>query len=178
MICVFDELAKFLKTLDGDLPLKIDALEPCSPSLRYSDIHPPTPHPNFLGATHFLSSELLSSGKISGAVMYDPIETVLRFESSNKWPEDLNAIHAAKAAFLGKLAALIEGVAAKKTNSSLGSSAKVNVYADRLDMGFGGFVFRIKVRCDAELKLLTDLPNPMALELECIRRLKSSCIRL
>ncbi|MBW0469103.1 hypothetical protein O181_008818 [Austropuccinia psidii MF-1] len=91
----FNEFAKELKGLneDGFLPLSITSVHPVSEYLRYSSIFVPGPRrlqsyltqPN---ETRYLPSMLCQ----------------LKFESSGKWPESLEAIQKIKAAMLNKIA--------------------------------------------------------------------------
>jgi U3 small nucleolar RNA-associated protein 22 len=109
----FDSLSNFLRkgsqpppagtlgTSRLGLPFTIDAVEPLSSSLRYSELFPPIPHP-------FLGGVAPSSKKVAGAIVSDPILIQVRFGSSSKWPTDLKAIGAAKTAMLIQLANGIE----------------------------------------------------------------------
>jgi U3 small nucleolar RNA-associated protein 22 len=134
-----------------ELPLAIDAVEPLSPCLRYSELFPPTPHPSLGGSAP-------TGKKVSGALMSDPILIQIRFGASSKWPSDLKAIGAAKTAMLIQLANAIEGV----NNKDFGGP--VQVTPNYLDLGYRGYCFRILVRADPEIKMLQGLvsPSPMA----------------
>jgi U3 small nucleolar RNA-associated protein 22 len=133
------------------LPLAIDAVEPLSPCLRYSELFPPAPHP-FLGGS--------SSGtrKVSGALMSDPILIQVRFGASSKWPTDLKAIGAAKTAMLVQLANGIDNLKDKLFDGP------VIVTPSYLDLGYRGYCFRIIVRADPEIRMLQGLvrPSPVA----------------
>jgi U3 small nucleolar RNA-associated protein 22 len=134
-----------------ELPLAIDAVEPLSPCLRYSELFPPTPHPSLGGSSP-------AGKKVSGALMSDPILIQIRFGASSKWPSDLKAIGAAKTAMLIQLANAIEGV----NNKDFGGPLQVT--PNYLDLGYRGYCFRILVRADPEIKMLQGLvsPSPMA----------------
>ncbi|KAL3914887.1 MAG: hypothetical protein SGILL_005901 [Bacillariaceae sp.] len=133
------------------LPLAIDAVEPLSPSLRYSELFPPVPHP-------FLGSASSGSKKVSGAVTSDPVLVQIRFGASSKWPSDLNAIGAAKTAMLLQLANGIDNLNDKNFD---GPTVVTPSY---LDLGYKGYCFRIIVRADPEIKMLQGLvrPSPVA----------------
>lgn len=145
------------------LPLPIDAVEALSPALRYAELFPPTPHP-WLGGGGSTASVSGVGKKISGAIMSDPIEIQIRFGPSSKWPTDIKAMGAAKTAMLVKL---VDGIEAMKkrsygggvSNFYGGHSCITPTYAD---ISFMGYVFRIRVRADPELKLLEGLSKPNA----------------
>ncbi|KAG7353253.1 Nrap PAP/OAS1-like domain containing protein [Nitzschia inconspicua] len=131
------------------LPLAIDAVEPLAPCLRYSEIFPPVPHP-------FLGGPSTGIKKVAGALLSNPILIQIRFGSSSKWPSDLKAIGAAKAAMLVQLANGIESV-----NDGY-FDGPVVVTPSYLDLGYKGFCFRIIVRADPEIKMLEGLASPSA----------------
>lgn len=129
------------------LPLPIDSVEPLSPSLRYSDLFPPLPHP-------LLGGEPAGEKKVSGAIVSNPILIQLRFGSSSKWPTDLKAMGAAKAAMLVQL---INGIEELDPEGFDGPMVVSPTYAD---IGYKGFVFRLVVRADQEIRMLQGLQNP------------------
>ena len=135
-----------------ELPLTIDAVEPLSACLRYSELFPPTPHPS-LGGTSPSNNK-----KVSGAIMSEPILIQIRFGASSKWPSDLKAIGAAKTAMLVQLANGIEG------SNSKDFDGPIQVTTNYLDLGYQGYCFRILVRADPEIKMLQGLvqPSPVA----------------
>jgi U3 small nucleolar RNA-associated protein 22 len=167
----FDSLSDFLRKhslrtepVDGStelasrlgIPLAIDAVEPVSPALRYAELYPPLPHP-FLGSP---TAAISKENKIPGAVLSDPIEILIRFGPSSKWPTDLRAIGAAKTAMLVRI---LDGIESMKKTGFGGSSkfygcpCVTSAYAD---VGWMGYVFRIRVRADPELKMLRSLNKP------------------
>jgi U3 small nucleolar RNA-associated protein 22 len=170
----FDSLADFLRrntattvnTIGGGkkasklgLPLSIDEVEPLSPSLRYSALYPPMPHP-LLGGSNLSGDKR----KISGVVVGEPILIQIRFEGSSRWPSSLNAMGAAKCAMLIQLADGIEKM--KQEPGQLGADdlgafdGPIDVTPNYLDLGYRGFSFRIVVRADQELRMLNSLKNP------------------
>jgi hypothetical protein len=102
-MCAFGSLAEFLrqhssptiyvagstvaKVCKLGAPLAIDAVEPLSPSLRYSELSLPAPHPSL-------------GGPRAGKKMSDAAPTSsliqIRFGHSLKWPTDFKATGAAK----------------------------------------------------------------------------------
>ena len=155
----FDSLSEFLKKnsqppLPGSkglsplgLPLAIDAVEPLSPCLRYSELFPPIPHPCLGGAN---TNEL----KVSGAITSDPVLVQIRFGASSKWPTDLKAMAAAKAAMLIQIANGIEAM------DSEGFEGRIVVTPTYAEVGYKGYCFRILVRADPEIRMLQGLQNP------------------
>lgn len=166
----YENLATFLRKyssptipvpgLDGvkksvlQIPLAIDAVEPLSPALRYAELYPPVPHP-FLG-----TSALPGMKKASGAVQSNPIKIQIRFGASSKWPADLKAIGAAKTAMLIALVNSIESLKNSSNVESYHFDGPTVVTSSYADIGYMGFVFRIYIRADPELKLLRGLRNP------------------
>jgi U3 small nucleolar RNA-associated protein 22 len=143
-----------LQTSSLGLPLSIDAVEPLSPTLRYSELFPPQPHPLLGGPPN-------AEKRVSGAIMFDPILVQIRFGASSKWPTDLKAIGAAKTAMLIQLANGIEKSGDKDFDGV------VNVCPTYADIGYRGYCFRIIVRADPEIHMLQRLvtPSPAASQL-------------
>ncbi len=177
----FDSLVSFLRhntelseTPSGisvsklGLPLSIDAVEALSPCLRYSELFPPVPHPLLGGENNSAMNK-----KVSGVIVGEPILIQIRFEGSSKWPQDMNAMAAAKCAMLMQLAEGIEKM--KRSGDSVCSQfdGPINVMPTYLDLGYKGYPFRIIVRADEEMKMLKSLrnPSPEALALKQVRTL-------
>jgi U3 small nucleolar RNA-associated protein 22 len=169
MMNAFESLSKFLRsnsqmeTVGHDesasklgLPLSIDAVEALSPSLRYSSTFPQTPH-SLLGA-----EEKSSQKKISGAVSNESILIQIRFEGSSKWPTDTNAMGAAKCAMLTQIADGIEKMKHRGDPESSYFEGSMNVAPSYLEFGYRGYVWRVVIRADQELKMLANLRNPSA----------------
>ena len=166
----FEELAGFLRehslpslpvpgTLEEKasrlgMPLIIDAVEPISPCLRYSEIFPPLPHP-FLGGAGVKGMK-----KTSGAIGSEPVCIQIRFGMSSKWPTDLKAIGAAKTAMLIQLANGIEAMKETSRGECDGFAGPITVTPNYVDVGFRGYMFRIRVRADPEIRLLRSLLKP------------------
>jgi len=167
----FDSLSTFLRQstqplqyrqqnqISLEIPLAIDAVEPLSPCLRYSELFPPTPHPSLGGPSS-------SVKKISGAIMSDPVLIQIRFGASSKWPSDLKAIGAAKTAMLIQLANAIEGI---DNNKDFGGPLQVT--PNYLDLGYRGYCFRILVRADPEIKMLKGLVQPSSVASSLLQKL-------
>ncbi|KAJ2677224.1 U3 snoRNP protein [Coemansia sp. RSA 1085] len=86
----FDGLQKEIKGLEDKLPLRVLALHPVAPGLRYSSLAPPKP----LSVEH---------GNGDDAYI-EPLHVLLEFTSSTKWPDDIAALHKVKTAFLLRVA--------------------------------------------------------------------------
>ncbi|CAN0161568.1 unnamed protein product, partial [Ectocarpus fasciculatus] len=93
------------KAAEG-MPLKVEALQAASPLLRYTSLLPPAPHP--LANSHGEAPIPFPSkaSKISSQV--EPMEVVVRLETSSKWPDDLDAVRSTGTAFLIRLAQCLE----------------------------------------------------------------------
>jgi len=165
VLSAFDALANFLRRnteqLDFSgkpkssrlgLPLSIDAVEPLSTSLRYSDPFPPTPHP-LLG-----SAEEAGGAKVALNISHRPIKIQIRFGRSSKWPNDLRSISAAKTAMLVKLADGIEEM--KQKGETTDFNGPIVVTPSFLTLGYRGYSWKIIVRADPELHFLRGLQKP------------------
>eukprot|EP00977_Amphora_coffeiformis_P026009 scaffold23639_cov191-Amphora_coffeaeformis.AAC.1 len=147
------------------IPLAIDAVEPLAPCLRYTELFPPVPHP-LIGGGH-----LPGMHRASQAVHSSPISVQIRFGSSSKWPNDLKAIKAAKTAMLIQMLDGIETL--KNSNDQIASKFGDHsvLCADSVDVTFQGYVFRITVRADPEIRLLQGLMNPTEEAVSLLRSL-------
>ncbi|KAL4919126.1 Nrap protein [Aspergillus aurantiobrunneus] len=127
----FNVLEKSIQTMEG-VPLTVRSLAPASPMLRYTALHVDRKH---------------------GAA---PVDVVLQFESSARWPDDLVAIQMTKAAFLVKIGDAL-------TEFSDFSSAQVGLENEQnkllnnafLDVAHvSGIIFRLRIHHDREQTLL------------------------
>jgi U3 small nucleolar RNA-associated protein 22 len=152
------------------LPLAIDAVEPLSPSLRYAELFPPVAHA-LLGGPSFPAVS-----KVSGAISSDPILIQLRFGTSSKWPHDLRAMGAAKTAMLVALANGIERLRQRKFSGVEGFNGVIHVTPLYADIPFQGYLFRVCVRCDQELKMLQALNQSDGDTISVYRGLRSQYV--
>lgn len=144
-LTAFDNLSKQLRSLDDNLPLMIANIHPASPVLRNSSVFLPQPH-------DFDNMGLYPTT----ARFIDPIDVVLQFESSGKWPDDLAAVQNVKQAFLLKVAEQLKDKAGVES-TVVDEVLEKNPYAIRgyLDVQYSpGYVFRCRIQLDKEIGLL------------------------
>ena len=131
----FESLEKSIRSLQG-LPLQIRQISAADPSLRFASVVAPI------------------SG--SGDGQKDPIDALVQFEGSSRWPDDLIAVQRTKIAFLLKMGELLE-------ESTPGLTARVGLEnTDRplLNAAFldtvypNGTFFRIRIHHEREQNLL------------------------
>jgi U3 small nucleolar RNA-associated protein 22 len=159
VMSAYDNLTSFLlrRTKDdqekrlGNIPMAINLVEPLGPALRYCQVFPPHPHPLLRqGQGSGSGSERQRQGKVAGAVMFEPIDIQLRLARCGNWPSDVNAMGAAKCAVLVLLANGLEQEL----------KVKCDVCPTHMTVGYEGFLFRIYIRPDEELRLLKQLKHP------------------
>ncbi|KAI8815755.1 Nrap protein [Fimicolochytrium jonesii] len=89
----FTTFAKTLRRLDG-LPLSITQVTPIAPGLRHTAVFVPQPLPADSGAAALEAYR----------PFHAPLECIISFESSGRWPDDLDAIQLSKRAFYLRIA--------------------------------------------------------------------------
>ncbi|KAJ3032596.1 hypothetical protein HDV00_007333 [Rhizophlyctis rosea] len=128
----FSAFAKELRSLD-ELPLGITNVIPCAEGLRYTSVFIPQPRP---------SDERLKGGY---RPLIEPLDVMIEFESSGRWPDDLGAIAQMKLAFYIRIAEVI-------TQHTPGTRATVakddGGYIDITPLS--GFTFRCRIHHDRE----------------------------
>ncbi|SPQ24728.1 215f0399-e698-4099-963f-f3b6416b7bed [Thermothielavioides terrestris] len=132
----FGAFERDVRDLD-DLPLRVRQIAPICPELRYSSVKPPT-----------FGSE--KSGP-------RPLECVISFEASGKWPESLVAIQRTKIAFLSMIGSLLESSkpGEVKTHIGLENSRFETENLAFLDVVYeSGTSFRLRIQSDLEESLL------------------------
>ncbi|RKO85566.1 Nrap protein, partial [Blyttiomyces helicus] len=140
-----EALASFTKLLRGlpDLPLSVQSVIPCSAGLRYTSVFIPQPRPE-------------GSEMAEGYCPYtDPLDVVIRFESSGRWPDDFEAVQAMKHAFYVRIAEQLNATVPGARALVCKGSGR-----DKADGGWievtipTGFTFRGRVHHDREALLL------------------------
>ncbi|KAN0064992.1 U3 snoRNP protein [Thecaphora frezii] len=137
----FDGLVKELRAIE-DLPLSLNSIVGCSPGLRGTSTFVPGP----------LSLDGLGS-RVPDAASYLPVqEVVVTFEGSGRWPSELEAFQAMKAAFCEKmgdaLSQRIEGCQCRVV-----FEARSNPLQDQCALEVilpSGFAFHIRIQHERE----------------------------
>ncbi|KAJ1797239.1 U3 snoRNP protein [Coemansia sp. RSA 2399] len=166
-INAFDELQREIKGMEDNLPLRVLALHPVSPGLRYASLTPPKP--------------VLLSRNGGDDAFIEPLHAVIEFSGSTKWPDDIAALHKVKTAFLLRIA---ECYAAAHPDSYVdvgnrffgyssadglmtGASATRLASRDADDMDYerdnfldirhaaSGYTFRLSILCEHEGEVLS-----------------------
>ncbi|VVC45437.1 Hypothetical protein CINCED_3A008556 [Cinara cedri] len=153
----FNEVGKTIRQLEG-LPLTVNSVQGISPVLRYTDVIPP------LSRTHMDSKKKKNTkgncilapteDEIKIALGFiEPIEGVLQFASSGKWPNELNAVKRMITAFYINLAA--------RLNKECHLIAQP--FINHIDIMKNGFVFRFRIYYPGQISLLKKevLPDGM-----------------
>ncbi|KAH8886483.1 Nrap protein [Thozetella sp. PMI_491] len=130
----FSSFERHIRDLE-DLPLHVRQLAPTCPELRHTSIKAPF-GPSKSGPR--------------------PMETVLSFEVSGKWPENLAAVQRTKVAFLLKIASLLEQAKPEiRTYVGLGGVESDVQNLAFLDVVYdSGASFRLRIQSDLEEALL------------------------
>lgn len=145
----FNGFAKNLRHLEG-LPLTVTQAVPCAEGLRYTSTFIPQPRAD--------EEEAMAEAY---RPYYEPLEVVIEFESSGRWPDDLAAIQLSKRAFYLKIAELY-------MRQHPGSRAMVSTGQNKhlLDSGYlevttkNGYIFRCTIHVERESVLLGRALNP------------------
>ncbi|KAF8178500.1 Nrap protein [Pholiota molesta] len=146
-LTAFDNLVKSIKKLDDDLPLSLLTVSPISEMLRYTSVFSPVP----------LSSSLASLLPPNARYLA-PIEIVLEFEKSSKWPDDLKAVQTIKLAFFERIAsALMESVPGLSAKVVVGDGVHDSLVLDKASLEIvtpEGWAFSARIWHDREVNLL------------------------
>lgn len=131
----FQKLSNLLQDMSTTgVPLRVKAVSPTSPSLRFASIHQPLPY------------DLNGDDAVASAV--------IEFESSSRWPDDLKALEKTKIAFLLKISEQLEK---KGYVSFVGvdeSYIKSGIEVGFLDVqSQDGFMFRFRVATEKDLAM-------------------------
>ena len=146
-LTAFDDLVKAIKKLDDDLPLTILNISPTSEFLRYTSVFSPVPLPGTLAASLPENARYLA-----------PIDIIIEFEKSSRWPDDLKAIQTIKLAFFERLAsALMESIDGLKANVVVGDGVHISDIVDKAYLEIttaDGWAFSAHIWHDREVNLL------------------------
>ncbi|SPC64141.1 uncharacterized protein UHOD_05221 [Ustilago sp. UG-2017b] len=142
----FDQLSKDLRALES-LPLSIISISPASPGLRGTSTFVPAP----------INLELLGDC-IPDSASYLPVQDIIiTFEGSGKWPNELAAVQAMKAAFLERMCLEISNKIAGTTCRVVFDPNATSKMEDQcsLELILGnGFAFRARIMHNREKVLL------------------------
>jgi len=130
----------------GDLPLSVKQIAPIGPETRYASLRLPSTDQRKQGMT--------------------PIDAILSFEASGKWPENIAAIQRAKIALLLQIGhSLEEAKNGIKTHLGLEDAESETENLAFLDIVYeSGFSFRLRVHSDQEETLLERQTKDQTLE--------------
>lgn len=147
----YQELYRVLKGMD-DLPLSLLNVFPVAEGLRYASVFPP------------LAVDLDRFSLTPDCLKYvEPLDVVVQFESSGRWPDELAAIQKIKLAFFGKMARSFQ----KQVEGSIVSvvvddiiDAEGGLISDNCHLEIfvpSGYAFRLRIHHDREKTLLERL---------------------
>ena len=146
-LAAFDDLVKAIKKLDDDLPLALLNISPASEFLRYTSVFSPVPLPLTLAASLPQNARYLA-----------PMDIIIEFEKSSKWPDDLKAVQAIKLAFFERLAsALMESVNGLKAKVVVSDGVHISDILDKACLEIitpDGWAFSAHIWHDREVNLL------------------------
>ena len=146
-LTAFDDLVKAIKKLDDDLPLTLLNISPTSEFLRYTSIFSPVPLPPTLAASLPENARYLA-----------PMDIIIEFEKSSRWPDDLKAIQTIKLAFFECLAsALMKSVDGLKAKVVVGDGVHTSDILDKACLEIitpDGWAFSAHIWHDREVHLL------------------------
>jgi len=149
-LTAYDNLVKSIKKLDDDLPLSLLTISSTSESLRYTNVFSPVPLPSSLASALPLNARYLA-----------PIEIVLEFEKSSKWPDELKAVQTIKLAFFERLAtALMQSVEGLTAKVVLGDGVQESPIVDKSFLEIitpEGWAFNARIWHDREVGLLDQI---------------------
>ncbi|KAL8856921.1 MAG: hypothetical protein Q9178_006510 [Gyalolechia marmorata] len=136
----FGSLSKSIRAMEG-LPLQIRQIFATSPELRYSSLYAP------------LAGKQNRPGK--------PVECLIQFEGSTRWPEDLLAVQRTKIAFLLKMADSIgKDASILAVRLRLQRSKRKLLEQSSLDIKTtDGMIFRLQIYHERELGMLEQALN-------------------
>jgi U3 small nucleolar RNA-associated protein 22 len=146
-LAAFDQLVKWLKALDDEVPLSLVNVSPASEYLRYTSVLNPVA----------LDSRIVAS--IPVCWRYFPtMELVLEFEKSGRWPDDLRAIQKIKLALLERVASALmntnEDVKATVVYGDGVGCSDIQDQSRLIIVTPDGWAFSARIRHDREALLL------------------------
>lgn len=146
-MAAFDGLSRQIRDLGDKLPLSLMNISASSEALRYTSPFVPLPLTNGVAAA-----------LPPGARYLHPIDMVIQFEKSGKWPDDLKAIQKIKLAFFHRIAeGLMETNKGLEARVVLGSGLPASEIEDQAFLEIitaQGWAFHGRIWHDRESTLL------------------------
>ncbi|KAH8096858.1 Nrap protein [Cristinia sonorae] len=143
----FDGLVKSVKALDDELPLAVVNISPITDVLRYTSVFTPTA----ITASSFTSLPRC-------AHYLQPMDVIVEFEKSGRWPDDLRGIQKVKLAMFERLATkLMESSPGLRATVVVGDPIATSDIMDTASLEIvtpQGWAFSARIWHDRELKLL------------------------
>jgi U3 small nucleolar RNA-associated protein 22 len=165
-LSAFESVVRQIKGLEDKLPLSLLQISPCSPELRYTSALAPVPLPPSL------TKEIPSN-----AQYMEPMQLVLQFEKSAKWPDELQAIQKIKLAFFERMArdlmASVSGLVARVVVASLSPRPVIEDQARLEIITPDGWAFHIRIWHDREATLLDRILEESTKKGKKIRNMES-----
>ncbi|KAG7388325.1 Nucleolar protein 6 [Phytophthora pseudosyringae] len=137
---IFNGFAKTLRGLDS-LPLKVSDVLPVHPAFRYTSLFPVQPHP-----LAYSKGEKMDAAPMAHVnTVLEPLVLHLKFERSSAWPNEKMALMHAKTGFYVHIG--------HELQSRL--NLRCEVAKDCVDVFMSGYVFRLIIRSEKELSVVT-----------------------
>ncbi|CAI5720395.1 unnamed protein product [Hyaloperonospora brassicae] len=137
---VFNSFAKTLRALET-LPLKVSDVLPVHPAFRYTSLFPVQPHP-----LAYSKNEKIDAAPMDHVnTVLEPLVVNVKFERSSAWPNEKEALLFAKIGFYVHLG--------HELQSRL--NLRCEVAKDCVDVFISGYVFRLIIRSEKELSVVT-----------------------
>ncbi|KAL3670278.1 hypothetical protein V7S43_004591 [Phytophthora oleae] len=137
---IFNSFAKTLRDLDS-LPLKVSDVLPVHPAFRYTGMFPVQPHP-----LAYSKREKVDAAPMAHVnTVLEPLVLHVKFERSSAWPNEKKALIHAKTGFYVHIGHELQ------TRLNL----RCEVAKDCVDVFMSGYVFRLIIRSEKELSVVT-----------------------
>lgn len=149
IMTAYQKLHSVLKNIDDELPLGVLNVTPASELLRYASVF--VPHPVDV-------NRLATAPESLG---YVPVAEVgLQFESSPRWPDDLEAVQALKLALLEKVARVLQPRIRARMAIALDADATAVEDQASLELLMDGVAFRLRIMYEKEKVMIERALEP------------------
>lgn len=149
IMAAYQKLHSVLKNIDDELPLGVLNVTPASELLRYASVF--VPHPVDVNR---LATAPESLGFVPVA------EIALQFESSPRWPDDLEAVQALKLALLEKIARVLQPRMRARMSIALDAEASPVEDQASLELLTEGVAFRVRIMYEKEKLMIERALEP------------------